>query len=233
MVPFIYGDKGCDFYIEPEIARFDRFDQIIFNEEGVFELLFETVSAEDEDTVQGFGIFELKITSYSEASGKIVYSDANNFAYDFIYANQEYVVLARDGSDETGYKSKFIFINGSDFTVTETKDLNNYLFDSLVCTSDEKYAFASGSYKNSVSGKDVASFIKIDVENHTFSNNGVPKLFPASETNLNSNFNCLSIKENEIFLAGYIDENYTDDEDGYTSGYPYLVSYDTSTDKVI
>ena len=93
MVPFIYGDKGCDFYIEPEIARFDRFDQIIFKEEGVFELLFETVSAEDEDTVQGFGIFELKISSYSEASGKIVYSDANNFAYDFIYANQEYVVL--------------------------------------------------------------------------------------------------------------------------------------------
>ena len=230
-VPLIYGDNGCDFYIEPTIEDFYRFTSIIYKGGQVFSLLFEL----EGDAEIGFGILELTVKSFSEAEGKIVYSDKTGlYVWDFLYANSEYIVLVQEDSDDNSVsdKSKLLFINDNDFTISETKILGIYLFNSIACSNDGKTAFMSGSYKDSKTGKDVASFIKFDLENRTLSNNGIPKSFPATENNLNSNFNCLSIKNNEVFFAGYIDRGYIDDKDEYTLGYPYLVSYDADSDKI-
>ena len=233
MVPFIYGSKNCDFYIEPSIENFDGFEGILYKENDTFSLLFR-IAADNGDVV-GLGIFELSVETYSIAEGNVVYKDTTGlWACDFIYSNGEYVVLSQEAVNEyhRDDKTKFLFINASSFTLTATKSLDRYQLNSIECTSDGKFAFASGSYSNSKTGKDEASFIKIDLENRDFCDNGVPKLFPSTENNLYSNFNCLSIKNNEIFLAGYIDKDYTNDFDEYSSGYPYLVSFDVESDKV-
>ncbi|WP_296331892.1 hypothetical protein [uncultured Treponema sp.] len=229
-IPFIYGDKGCDFYLEPSIDKFFNFISMIYKGNNVFAFLYDVG---DSDEITGFGIFELTVKSYSETEGKVVYTKDSG-AYGFINSLGNYVVLCQEyvDDDDKGDKSVFLFINDVDFNIVETKELDKYLFTSIVRSDDGKYAFASGTYTNSKTGKDSGSFIKIDLETKNFCDNGIPKLFPATESNLNSGFTCISTKNNEIFLAGYIDRNYTDDFDEYTSGYPYLVSYDVESDKV-
>lgn len=226
-VPFIYGEKNCDFYIEPSIDNFYIFNDILYKGNNVFALLYEF----DND----FGIFELNVKSYSDTEGKIVYSGSVGLLpQGFIHSNEEYVVMAQeDGDSDTfGDKTKFLFISDSNFEITGTLELDKYLFNSIICTPDKKFAFASGSYLNSKSGKDTASFMKIDLEKREFCYNGTPKLFPATDNNLHSNFSSISIKNDEIFLAGFIDRNYTRDWSQYSSGFPYLVSYDVESDKV-
>lgn len=216
--PFIYGENGADFYERLSLDGFHNAIEMVHKAGNTFSLLYDI--AEDEKTI-GFSICEITITNdYNNPLSKnLIYTSKNEgrTAKDFIYNKNEYVVLAQAGN-----KTDFIFL-GEQGEVNQIKIQDGYLFDSIDSSADGKHIVASGAYISSITGKKNASFIQYDVEKKQFSGDGKPKRFPATYDSLNSNFNCVSVKDTnkEIFLAGY-----KDFDDKGRNGYPYLISYD-------
>ena len=229
-LPFIYGDKGCEFSITPELEHFSVFSKIIHKEENTFSLLYETYDETTEK--QGFGIYELTINSYDDPHGQVVYTntDLNFWDINFIHYNGEYLVMyiVDSDDDETYDSTTFTFIDDTTYEIKTDKSqtLRRYTFNALEKNTEETLAVASGSYTSSVTGKDSASFIQIDLTTSTFLNNGTPLKFESTDSNLNSNFESLAIKGNECFFGGYIDRDYNAFNSGTNSGYPYIISYD-------
>lgn len=235
--PFIYGDGGCDFYITPKIENFDSVVKLIHKDENVYSLLYWTIDKETKN--EGFGIYEITLDSFDKAEGKCVYAtnltDSDYIPEDFIYHDKEYAVMVQKDTsgDDTGDETLFMFIDTENYEVKSEKQkkFEKYLFNGFEKSNDGKYAVASGSYKSAITGKDMAAFIKLDLTTGEFKNNGEPLLFKPREASLNSNFSCLSIKNNTLFLAGFIDCVYDNSPENYSSGYPYIVSYDLEKEK--
>ena len=236
LVPFIYGDVGCDFYITPKIENFDFFVNLIHKEDNVYALLYKAL--DEKTTNSGFGIYEITIDSFDKAEGKCVYTNLTESKFmpqDFIYYDKEYAVMVQKDTsgDDTGDETLFMFFDSEKYEIKSDrqKKFEKYLFNGFEKSNDGKYAVASGSYKSAITGKDMAAFIKLDLTTGEFKNNGEPLLFKPREASLNSNFSCLSIKNNTLFLAGYIDCAYDNSPENYSSGYPYIVSYDLEKEK--
>lgn len=229
IAPFIYGDVGCDFYITPELENFGYADSLIYKQGTTFSLLYDIVDEDDSEKFVGFGIYELTIKAYNDVNGKIVYTntDGDYEVQDFIYHDGNYIVLSNADTDKDGVydTSDFLFITPSgneeyELNESQKKTVQNYAFDRIELADNGNYAVAVGSYLSNRTGKDIASFIQLDLSTVEFIDNGKPVLFEPTDLSLNSNFGCVSIRNNELFLAGKTD--YDDEKQGC----PYITLYD-------
>ncbi len=220
VVPFLYGDNQCNFYIEPELENFDYFVGIINKNTDVFSILYGNKDSE------GFSIYDMIISDYNTVTLEKIYSTTEECnPWGFIYSDNGYVVLSQS---ETG--SIFSFISDEGLLVN-TKEKTGYYFNAIKCKNN--YAFASGSYSNAITGKDIASFVQIDLVSKDFYKPESKKLFPSTRENMNSNFTYMSINNNELYLAGFIDRDYAVDPYSYSSGYPYMIGYSIESEEIL
>lgn len=236
MAPFIYGDYGCNFMYTPQIENFVQCFKIIHKDNNTYSMLYST---KDDDNY-GFGIYEITIDSSNNVNGNVIFTcdTEDYYPQSFIHYNDEYIVMVQPGinaSDRNNGRTDLIFIDDSNYLIKEnkTKRLNKCLFNSFEKSDDEKCAFVSGSYIDALTYNDVAAFMKLDLETGEVSNNGNPYFPPSSEINtkLNSNYNCISIKDETVFLAGFIDMEFDLNKNYYKSGYPYIIAYDIKSEK--
>lgn len=203
---------------------------IIHKADNVLCVLIRVSSRADSEFYQ-YQLYEVSVNGYDAVSFKKLYESEDDGFYrmgcEFVYDSirDMYVVMFQVTEN---YLSAFSFI---DATSGEKKQedliLNNYLLNYMDLIPGTDYVYASGSYVNQITYKDVAAFAKIDIASGSVVNEK-PVLYPAKKSTLNSKFSWFTVKENEIVFAGYTDADYEQGDINYSNAYPLVVSYNLS-----
>lgn len=218
---------------------------ILHKKDNVFCVLLQPCSENPDGTYAfyRYELIEVTVKGYSSISTKkLCESDDSaflfpcSFAYDSV--TDTYIVMSQP-CDKHGNNlgmTQFSFIDGTTGNVKKDLKLEKYLFNKVKFNPNDGYAYASGSFVNQITGKDVASFAKIDISTGNVVG-GKPVLYPCHDSSLNSNFDDFVLDGNTIILGGYTDADYEMGENTNTSPSittrPYIVSYNTKEAKTI
>lgn len=218
---------------------------ILHKKDNVFCVLLQPCSENPDGTYAfyRYELIEVTVESYSSISTKkLCESDDSaflfpcSFAYDSV--TDTYIVISQP-CDKHGNNlgmTQFSFIDGTTGNVKKDLKLEKYLFNKVKFNPNDGYAYASGSFVNQITGKDVASFAKIDISTGSVVG-GKPVLYPCTDSSLNSNFDDFVIDGDNIILGGYTNAGYGMGENNidYPSmtTRPYIVSYNTKESKTI
>lgn len=218
---------------------------ILQKKDNVFCVLLE-----NNDNIDGthtfcrYELLEISVDNYSSVSTKkLCESDDSaflspvSFAYDS--ATDTYIVMSQpvDNNYNNLQSTQVSFIDGTtgDIKINDLK-IDKHLFNKVKVNPGDGYAYASGSFINQLTGKDIASFVKIDILTGTMVG-GKPAQYPCSDSSLNSNFNDFVIDGDTIILGGYTDADYglgenTNVHPSMTTC-PFVVSYNIKEAKTI
>ena len=218
---------------------------ILHKKDNVFCVLLQPSRINPDETYAfyRYELIEVTVEDYNSISTrKLCESDDSaflspvSFAYDS--SSDTYIVMSQplDENGENLRMTQFSFIDGTSGELKKDLKLEKYLFNKVKCNPDDGYAYASGSFINQITGKDVASFAKIDISSRTVVG-GKPVLYPCRDSSLNSNFDDFVIDGDTIILGGYINADYeigenTDTHPSITTC-PYIVSYNAKEGKTI
>lgn len=218
---------------------------ILHKKGNVFCVLLRSYSENSDETYSfyRYELIEVTVEGYSSISTKkLCESDdsaflfSDSFAYDSV--TDTYIVMSQPG-DKHGNGlglTQFSFIDGTTGNIKKDLKLEKYLFNKVKVNPSDGYAYASGSFINQITGKDVASFAKIDISTESVVNEK-PVQYPCQTSSLNSNFDDFVIDGDTIFLGGYTNADYNMGENTSTSPSittsPYIVSYNAKEGKTI
>lgn len=218
---------------------------ILHKKDNVFCVLLRSYSENPDGTFSFFRyeLIEVTVEGYSSISTrKLCESDdsaflsSDSFAYDSV--TDTYIVLSQilDKNEKNLETTQFSFIDGTTGDIKRDLKLKKYLFNKVKFNPCDGYAYASGSFINQISGKDVASFAKIDIATGSVVG-GKPVLYPCTDSSLNSNFDDFVIDGDTIILGGYTNADYEMGENNidYPSitARPYIVSHNIKESKTI
>ena len=219
---------------------------ILHKKDNTFCVLLEVSSENPDETLVflRYKLIEFVVNDYSSISVKKLYESADSaflspvsFAYDS--ATDTYIVMSQpvDNNYNNLQSTQVSFIDGTtgDIKMNALK-IDKHLFNKVKVNHGDGYAYASGSFINQLTGKDVASFVKIDILTGTMVG-GKPAQYPCSDSSLNSNFNDFVIDGDTIILGGYTDADYglgenTNVHPSMTTC-PFVVSYNIKEAKTI
>ena len=218
---------------------------ILHKGDNVFCVLFQPCSINFDDTYDfyRYELIEVTVKDYSSISTKklcesddTAYLSPVSFAYDAM--TDTYIVMSQP-LDKYGVNlgiTQFSFIDGTTGDIKKDLKLEKYLFNKVKFNPNDGYAYASGSFVNQITGKDVASFAKIDISTGSVVS-GKPVQYPCQDLSLNSNFDDFVIDGDTIILGGYTNADYNMGENTNTSPsitmHPYIVSYNVKEGKTI
>lgn len=218
---------------------------ILHKGDNVFCVLFQPCSINFDDTYDfyRYELIEVTVKDYSSISTKklcesddTAYLSPVSFAYDAM--TDTYIVMSQP-LDKYGVNlgiTQFSFIDGTTGDIKKDLKLEKYLFNKVKFNPNDGYAYASGSFVNQITGKDVASFATIDISTGSVVS-GKPVQYPCQDLSLNSNFDDFVIDGDTIILGGYTNADYNMGENTNTSPsitmHPYIVSYNVKEGKTI
>ena len=224
---FIYGDGEADFYITPDLEKFSYINSLIHKVENVFSILIDTQT----ENSSGLYIYEFTMESFNKVTGKVVYSAEGIFPSDLLYYNGSYILLGTKDENDSSI-SVIDFINGASYDTEGHSEIEGYLLESLSLSNELSRAFATGSFYQERRGIDVATFAEIDLKNKCFINSQKkPLTFVSKDESKHSSFISSYIKNNELWLSGYSDEE-IDNGELLGKCHPLLVIYDINKNKV-
>lgn len=218
---------------------------ILQKKDNVFCVLLE-----NNDNIDGthtfcrYELLEISVDNYSSVSTKkLCESDDSaflspvSFAYDS--ATDTYIVMSQpvDNNYNNLQSTQVSFIDGTtgDIKMNDLK-IDKHLFNKVKVNPGDGYAYASGSFINQLTGKDIASFVKIDISTGIMVG-GKPAQYPSSDSSLNSNFDDFVIDGDTIILGGYINADYELGENPKVHPSmticPFVVSYNIKEAKTI
>ena len=218
---------------------------ILHKKDNVFCVLFQPCSKNFDDTYDfyRYELIEVTVNGYSSISTKkLCESDDSAFlspvslTYDSV--TDTYIVMSQpvDKHGDGLGMTQFSFIDGTTGDIKKDLKLEKYLFNKVKFNPNDGYAYASGSFVNQITGKDVASFAKIDISTGSVVS-GKPVQYPCQNSSLNSNFDDFVIDGDTIILGGYTNADYNMGENNidYPSitTCPYIVSYNAKEGKTI
>ena len=209
--------------------------------------------------VGGFDLLEVTIDSSNEVKNTIVYKTSEEvIPCSVLYNNGKYIVLSQNTSLEESTIS-VIEKNSDTFECNkngrlDSFSLNKMKIDSILEKSTSsndssksenvtsiEYLFLSGSYVDVISGRDIATFGKIkidDINNLDIVDTSNFKMFTGSNNSLNSNFDDFVVdeKKENIILGGFSCADY---DYQHRSQYgivtknavPFIVSYNLNQNK--
>ena len=218
---------------------------ILHKKDNTFCVLLESGNMNPNETYDfcRYELIEVTVEGYSSISTKkLCESDdsASLFPVSFAYdsSTDTYIVMSQlvDKHDNNLGITQFSFIDGTTGNIKKDLKLEKYLFNKVKFNPNDGYAYASGSFVNQITGKDVASFAKIDISSGSVVS-GKPVQYPCQNSSLNSNFNDFVIDGDTIILGGYTNADYNMGENNrdYPSitTCPYIVSYNAKEGKTI
>ena len=218
---------------------------ILHKKDNVFCVLLTPCSKNPDETYAfyRYELIEVTVKDYSSISTKklcesddTAYLSSESFTYDSV--TDTYIVMSQpvDKHGDGLGMTQFSFIDGTTGDIKKDLKLEKYLFNKIKFNPNDGYAYASGSFINQITGKDVASFAKIDISTGRVVS-GKPVQYPCQDSSLNSNFDDFVIDGDTIILGGYTNADYEMGENTYTSPSittrPYIVSYNTKESKTI
>lgn len=237
----IYKDIVAD---DSENKNYYKPFEIIHKKDNIFCILLEHYILDNDGNTSfnGYQLIEITVDDYDSVTTKEVYeSDENalrspcSFTYDNI--TDTYVVLSQFFKPEGGIantNSLITFIDGATGTKKSDLEITNYLFNKIKFNPEDGHVYSSGSFSNQLTGKDEASFAKIDVTSASVVDNK-PVKYPCNNKSLNSNFNDFVFDGDNILLCGSSGADYPigcNEEDKNAKGwYPYIVSHNTKLNK--
>ena len=237
----IYKDIVAD---DSENKNYYRPVEIIHKKDNIFCILLEHYILDNDGNTSfnGYQLIEITVDDYDSVTTKEIYeSDENalrspcSFTYDNI--TDTYVVLSQFLKPEGGIantNSLITFIDGATGTKKSDLEITNYLFNKIKFNPEDGHVYSSGSFSNQLTGKDEASFAKIDVTSASVVDNK-PVKYPCNNKSLNSNFNDFVFDGDNILLCGSSGADYPigcNEEDKNAKGwYPYIVSHNTKLNK--
>ena len=229
-------------------------------ENNTFCVLLGYEDDENGSKVAGFDLLEVTIDSSNEVKNTIVYKTSKEvIPCSVLYNNGKYIVLSQNTSLEESTIS-VIEKNSDTFEcnkngILDSFSLNKMKIDSILEKSTSsndssksenvtsiEYLFLSGSYVDVISGRDIATFGKIkidDIDNlSTKIDTSNFKMFTGSNNSLNSNFDDFVVdeKKENIILGGFSCADY---DYQHRSQYgivtknavPFVVSYNLNQNK--
>ena len=218
---------------------------ILHKKDNSFCVLLNPCSENPDETYAfcRYELIEVIVEDYSSISTKkLCESDDSaflspvSFAYDSV--TDTYIVMSQplDKNDNNLGITQFSFIDGTTGDIKKDLKLEKYLFNKVKYNPNDGYAYASGSFVNQITGKDVASFAKIDISTGSVVGEK-PVLYPCQTSSLNSNFDDFVIDGNTIVLGGYTNADYEMGENTNASPSittsPYIVSYNAKEGKTV
>lgn len=238
---------------------------ITYVENNTFCVLLGYEDDENEDKVGGFGLLEITIDGSNNIKTEIVYEtsaeDENKevIPCSVLYNNGKYIVLSQNSSLEDSTIS-VIEKNTSDEFECSNDILNSFSLNKMKIysikekpitpndnsTSEKipvEYLFLSGSYVDGISGRDIATFGKVSIDDINSLSEYIDtsnfKMFTGSNNSLNSNFYDFVVdKKGNIILGGFScgDYNYTNRENALSTeatenAVPFVVSYNLNQNK--
>ena len=237
----IYKDIVTD---DSENKEYYKPFEIIHKKDNIFCILLEHYILDNDGNTSfnGYQLIEITVDDYDSVTTKKIYeSDENalrspcSFTYDNI--TDTYVVLSQFFKPEGGIantNSLITFIDGATGTKKSDLEITNYLFNKIKFNPEDGHVYSSGSFSNQLTGKDEASFAKIDVTSASVVDNK-PVKYPCNNKSLNSNFNDFVFDGDNILLCGSSGADYPigcNEEDKNAKGwYPYIVSHNTKLNK--
>ena len=237
----IYKDIVAD---DSENKNYYRPVEIIHKKDNIFCILLEHYILDNDGNTSfnGYQLIEITVDDYDSVTTKEIYeSDENalrspcSFTYDNI--TDTYVVLSQFLKPDGGIantNSLITFIDGATGTKKSDLEITNYLFNKIKFNPEDGHVYSSGSFSNQLTGKDEASFAKIDVTSASVVDNK-PVKYPCNNKSLNSNFNDFVFDGDNILLCGSSGADYPigcNEEDKNAKGwYPYIVSHNTKLNK--
>lgn len=197
----------------------------------------------------GFELLEITIDGLNEVKISIVYKtsedDKNNnvIPCSILYNKDNYIVLSQNSLFEDSTIS--VIDKNTDILKCNNRTLNSCSLNKMKIYSikSEEYFFLSGSYVDAMSGRDIATFgkIKIDDINNFSENSEIDtsnfKMFTGSNNLLNSNFDDFVVdNKGNIILGGFscadYDYEHRSQYDMVTkNAVPFVVSYDLDQNK--
>lgn len=218
---------------------------IIHKKDNVFCVLLQPSSINTDETYDfyRYELIEIIVEDYASIStNKLCESDDSAFlspvSLAYAPATDTYIVMSQpvDKNGNNLGMTQFSFVDGTTGDIKKELKLEKYLFNKVKFNPDDGYAYASGSFVNQITGKDVASFAKIDISTGTVVG-GKPVLYPCRDSSLNSNFNDFVIDGDTIILGGFTNADYEMGENTSVSPsmttLPYIVSYNAREGKTI
>ena len=237
----IYKDIVTD---DSENKEYYKPFEIIHKKDNIFCILLEHYILDNDGNTSfnGYQLIEITVDDYDSVTTKEIYeSDENalrspcSFTYDNI--TDTYVVLSQFLKPDGGIantNSLITFIDGATGTKKSDLEITNYLFNKIKFNPEDGHVYSSGSFSNQLTGKDEASFAKIDVTSASVVDNK-PVKYPCNNKSLNSNFNDFVFDGDNILLCGSSGADYPigcNEEDKNAKGwYPYIVSHNTKLNK--
>ena len=237
----IYKDIVAD---DSENKEYYKPFEIIHKKDNIFCILLEHYILDNDGNTSfnGYQLIEITVDDYDSVTTKKIYeSDENalrspcSFTYDNI--TDTYVVLSQFLKPDGGIantNSLITFIDGATGTKKSDLEITNYLFNKIKFNPEDGHVYSSGSFSNQLTGKDEASFAKIDVTSASVVDNK-PVKYPCNNKSLNSNFNDFVFDGDNILLCGSSGADYPigcNEEDKNAKGwYPYIVSHNTKLNK--
>lgn len=218
---------------------------IIHKKDNIFCVLLRSYTENTDETYSfyRYELIEVTVKGYSSISTKklcesddTAFLSSESFAYDSV--TDTYIVMSQpiDKHGDGLGMTQFSFIDGTTGDIKKDLKLEKYLFNKVKFNLNDGYAYASGSFINQITGKDVASFAKIDISTGSVVS-GKPVQYPCRDSSLNSNFDDFVINGDTIILGGYTNADYNMGENNidYPSitTCPYIVSYNAKEGKTI
>ncbi|MBD5399834.1 MAG: InlB B-repeat-containing protein [Treponema sp.] len=227
-----------------DVARYEGWG-ILHKKDNIFCVLLESWNMNPDETYAfcQYELIEVIVEDYSSISTKklcksddCAYLSPVSFAYDS--STDTYIVMSQpvDKHGDGLGMTQFSFIDGTTGDIKKDLKLEKYLFNKVKFNPNDGYAYASGSFVNQITGKDVASFAKIDISTGSVVS-GKPVQYPCQNSSLYSNFDDFVIDGDTIILGGYTNADYEMGENTNTSPSittcPYIVSYNAKEGKTI
>ena len=214
-------------------------------ENNTFCVLLGYEDDENGSKVAGFELLEVTIDSSNEVKNTIVYKTSEEvkgnavIPCSVLYNNGKYIVLSQNTSLEESTIS-IIEKNSDTFEFKKNIILGYFSLNKMKIYSGD--IFLSGSYVDEVSGRDIATFGKIKIDDIDNLSTNVDtsnfKMFTGSNNSLNSNFDDFVVdeKKENIILGGFSCADYDyQDRKQYgivtKNAVPFVVSYNLDKNK--
>lgn len=222
---------------------------ITYVEDKTFCVLLGYEDDKNGEKAGGFELLEITIDGLNEVKTSIVYKTSEDdkknaeIPCSILYNKDKYIVLSQNSSLENSTIS--VIDKNTDILKCNNRTLNSCSLNKMKIYSikSEEYFFLSGSYVDAMSGRDIATFgkIKIDDINNFSENSEIDtsnfKMFTGSNNSLNSNFDDFVVdKKGNIILGGFSCADYdyqhrTQSDVVTKNAVPFVVSYNLTQDK--
>ena len=195
----------------------------------------------------GFELLEITIDGLNEVKTSIVYKTSEDdkknaeIPCSILYNKDKYIVLSQNSSLENSTIS--VIDKNTDILKCNNRTLNSCSLNKMKIYSikSEEYFFLSGSYVDAMSGRDIATFGKIKIDDIDNLSTNIDtsnfKMFTGSNNSLNSNFDDFVVdNKGNIILGGFscadYDYEHRSQYDMVTkNAVPFVVSYNLDQNK--